>query len=462
MSASSAHHQVPNQESKDNITSLFGSTTTSEGQGSASTSDMGEKLVAVLMDNAVDPSMLFQLVSASARAKQAFEHQPIAYLKISISCLPPDISQLVVAYMVMIDKGPHTTSWPDEVYLWPQIPGPGQACIFCGSFMLSTWSSMYIDRYFGPESRLPLERLSDPFIVLKKAATVFESIEQLSVSNLWLLMTRELRYHSPEGRLHRISLALWRLEIFCQLYGRSWSQRRWTSTGSAMTPTQEQHRFLHALKGIDIADLIRVYDDLSRMLENVYSQDLGLIFEAQYLRVTKRFDGEPWSSVESRVVDSSVEIFAGYIDYRMSLGMDYLCAVNTARSPDIWPIKTQHYARDNQWTNTFFTAALSGHVHPAFTYRNYGIPRENQFHLQPVDGRYSNDLQSETEPRMGLGLVAANSANTAGWQLKIRYQRYGSVLSTRRLKVPQPLLLGWTTNQHAGGLESGHNDSNRQ
>ena len=378
MSASSNDDQVHEQEPKGK-SSLFGSTPTSEGLCSPSTSDMGEKLVAVLMDNAVNPFMLFQLVSASARAKHAFEYQPIAYLKISISCLAPDISQLIAAYMVLVDQGSRDTPWWDLEDEWPLTLALGHDCKYCGNSTPCTWSSGFIERYLRPERRLPLQRLSDPFSALKKTATVLESIEQLSYSDLWLVMARKLRYRSPGETLHKISLALWRLEIFCELFGRGWSQRPWESPhGKVTTPTQEQRRFLHAMKESDIEDLISVYDDLSRMLENVYSQDLGLDFEAMYLWFTDKYKRDLWSTEESLAVRSVVKRFAGYIDYRMSLGLGYLCKIYTAYSPDIWPIVAQHCARGDQWTNSFFTAALRGHVHPDF------------FWIKSTDGRNRN------------------------------------------------------------------------
>ena len=463
MSASSNDDQVRDQEPKGK-TSLAGSTTTSQGQCSTSINDMGEVLVAVLMDNAVNPFMLFQLVSASARAKRAFEHQPMAYLKISISCFTTDISQLVVAYMVLVDKGRRETPWPNLGDAWPRIPSLRHDCIHCGGSMPITWNLEFMDRYLVPERRLPLERLSDPFLVLKKAAAVVEAIQQLSVSNPWFLMARELKNHSPEERLHRTNLALWHLEILCELFGRDWSELQWNCTdGRITTLMQEQRRFFHALKDIDVEDLIRVYDDLSRMLENVYSQELGLIFEARYLSITNKCTKDLSSTQETRVVCSSVEKFAGYIDYRMSLGIVYLCGIDSVRSPDTWPIDAQHRGWGDQWTNSFFTCASMCRVDRRTIPLNYGSPRENQFHLQLVDGRSSDELQKETGPRVHLGLVAAYSANTAGWQLKIRYQRsHHPVFSPRRLKVPQPLLLDWTPYSHVGSLQSGPIDSNGQ
>ena len=221
----------------------------------------------------------------------------------------------------------------------------------------------------------------------------------------------------------------------------------------------EQRRFFHVLGEIDVKDLIRVYDDLSRMLENVYAQDLGLIFEARYLSITNNCTEDLSSTQETGLVCSSVKRFLGYIDYRMSLGMVYFCEIDTDRSPDRWPIDAQHRAWGDQWTTFFFTAASMCHVE----YLNYGSPQENHFRLQPVDGRCSNDLQNETGPRVSLGLVAAHSANNAGWQLKIRYQRGDyPVFSPRRLKVPQPLLLDCTPNGHVGSLQSGQIDIDGQ
>lgn len=442
MSASSSHDQVHIKEPEDK-THLFESRTTSEGQGSASTSDMGQRVVAALMDNVVNPFMLFQLISASAEAMHAFKYQPIGYLKTSISCLPEEMGRLVVAYMVLVDKGPHTTPWPDLGYAWPRIPSPGYECSYCDSLLHDTWSSVFIERYLGPECRLPLERLSDPFSVLSKVARVFESIEQLSISNLWVWTPRVLM------SLYRISLALWRIEIFCRLFGRDWSLRQNEIAGRAVTPTQEQHRFFHALDEDDIEDLYIVYDDLSIMLENVYSQELGHIFEAFYLWFTKGYNRELRSTEESLAVRSCVARFAGHIDYRMSLGMGYLYKIDKVRSPDIWPIDAQQHPRDGQWTNTFFTGALSGHVVMGSTYMHLELQRENRFHLQPVD-----DLHSEFWPRARFDSDVQRSANPAGWRLKLKYQRdFDPVFSVRRLRIPQPLFLDRTSNGDVGGSQ---------
>ena len=254
--------------------------------------------MAVLLENAANPQILFQSISASARAKHAFDHQPTAYLKISISILPSDLRQLIVAYMALANKSTRFSYQATRNGPTPSLEQVGRAKRHGTCWCSGRQSQIadFLDQYFTRSEVTFPPLILDPVVLLMKTATVYEAIDRLSTANIWTVKSGQPQMHkvlieglwaiSPgriqpvpfDGDLHRIGTALWLLEVFCCLFGRG------CSVDFALFPhsrdgwmlecgkQMDQCRFFHSLSEARVQDLARVYDDISRMLESVYSR----------------------------------------------------------------------------------------------------------------------------------------------------------------------------------------------
>ena len=215
-----------------------------QGNNSESTFAKGPEIVAALMDNIIDPHMLWQLVSASGPARRAFDHRPISYLKASLSHMPTDLYQLALVYIDVASSElcRNRVSGPPKD--WPSINRLMDA--------LSRGSN----QSFSTE-------LTDPLASLQLMSEAYEAIEALAHSGtVHKIMSNTLPFSTPSQ--HRIKKACWYLEIYSATFYRPFSVKSDNINRSTYNSTEfdpivaKRCEFIHTLSTEELIDVARV------------------------------------------------------------------------------------------------------------------------------------------------------------------------------------------------------------
>ena len=209
-----------------------------------------------LMDNVTDPQMLYQLVSASAHAKRCFSHQPVGYLKASLSNMSPKFRQLAIAYIIEAEYEPDSDGTPvedrsytDAEHVTAKQEWTESECSCRQSTIVDN-----LDEYLGdPQPSIPVDLL-DPLGTLKTLSATYEAIETLVDADIWTVVAKAPSNDSSPRTRQRIKRALWYLELFCTIFHQDCLATRYLYMAKSTFVTLirnsmaiDQRRFFHYL-----------------------------------------------------------------------------------------------------------------------------------------------------------------------------------------------------------------------
>lgn len=314
----------------------------------------GPETVAVLMDNITDPHMLWQLVSASAAAKRAYDHRPISYLKVSMAYMPADLYQLALVYMDVASRELCKNSIPKESQDRPSIEKE----------LMEVKDKVSIEqvmnKLFSGSNRNFPKHLSDPLASLQVVSEAYEAIDTLAYANrIWRVMPIFPCADGTPSLLPRIKRALWYLEIYSATFYRDYLVATSGIYETAynfdkiLPHIKLQEEFIHKLGFEEVDDMARVCDDLIHDLQVVYKAKLAKLFEEEYLSHVGPYNifgregnkeyastsmGRLWyqnQDIENSLVWRARSEFEKMINYRMSLGVVYHAMIHKSRSRQV-------------------------------------------------------------------------------------------------------------------------------
>lgn len=421
-------------------------------------------LITVLVDNACNPKMLYQLVSTSSTARDMYEEWPAHYLKTSVSS-SREVCQVATAYIALLieDQDFYRNSLPDlplnngDQYLWPlddPINKSHNEKLRC-SQRHSQYTD-FLDKYLGSykSARLPT-CIRSPLRTLRKVMLTYEAIETLTTGEIWNVDTLTPAIPIAAHR-DTIRLALWRLQLLGTLYWDVEKKQRtkYVLREGTWCPEQidrrDQRRFLQKIGAKGTVELAKIYDDLLWMLQRFYSVDLAQIFEGHlkaHVEAAGLFPLHPslqhvteqgrrrCRSTRSREVEKK---FNGYLHYRISLGMQGLSEIYRTQSAQVPLIDSE--SEDNKWTDQFFTKALLEHEYDGF--KRISAPHTSlvaSYRLLPVSFLEVCNSPSTSDTGPGYKLVIVLEGE--GWAF------------TRRLAIEQPIFEHSEVEEvHLGGI----------
>lgn len=264
--------------------------------------DKMRELLICLTDNASSPIMLWQMVSSSALAKDVFETWPRGRLLSTMRGLSPDIRQVAADYAFLT---------------------------LTGNFCQSEESHLEND-----ESLLP-EVILEPLHVLKRLASVNETIETLTTSDVWKASNDLAISAKSKSKNHRIEIALWRFAVLWAIHNAVRTDPRKDRGVHRM----EKYRvYLGKLSRMDLTDMAKVYDDLSYMIQQAYPENFATAFEIAYYQHTKLNKewnarhwrlwnvGKQWHE-QAIMLDAEARIDC-FVDQQMARGLPFLCSLH--------------------------------------------------------------------------------------------------------------------------------------
>ena len=312
-----------------------------------------ENFLAMIMDNVDDPKTLYNLVIALPTAKATFERCPRQLLTAVLSNLPSDTQLLAILYISLTQD--HLSQASRVLLLWdylrlddtPGVVEPPAAAV---------------------EFAIPRE-ISSPFETLRKLASVWNAIEDLAfgfvqhsiqfiqtaqaakdagletvyytnghklrpLSHLWdekihlqghptydtLVKPQPWTLPLPVSEIHRVKMAMWRLEVFTVMSREPHIVPIESATASEVTEIHSAHflgpfagpldpdegtrMLLASLQGSELAELESVYGYL-------WCETIRKAYQHKLDRYLPRYDEE------------SREVHAGVKGERISHGIEY-------------------------------------------------------------------------------------------------------------------------------------------
>ena len=431
-------------------------------------SSKGEDLVQILMDYVIDPPFLYQLASTCSLAKNMFETWPVHYLNVSLSGVPPQLRQLAIAYIAVADNAPkdNDTTVPHRSFPDMQAPSrmsPGELKSFwCTSRQSEV--TKFLDRYMG-DGRPPVPAdLVNPFRTLVKLSAVFEAVQSLAKAPLWTEMDSN---ENAQDRFERVSRGLWQFQIFCTLFRRDIAAKSSGGTPDAVEDELtvlkwetcgDQRRFFHKLGSSETLREIRIYDDLSRIVQQAHAPLIALLFETNY-RPNNR--SSRWSKDSEIHLVRTVEVqFMGFVEYEMSLGLKHLSekylnnidptrtATGSLDLAGASRIGTYTVPYKEHWTNLFFNEAVTKHECPDFEWTQ-NFPGRLAYKLQPASCNVQEASHGCSDNSKSL--VISKEDARLGWILEISFGVVSPTISLgRRIKIETPILLDYVSVAHPG------------
>ena len=409
----------------------------------------GAQVIATLMSNVTDPSVLWQLVQSSGYAKRAFEHRPKSYLKAATARMPKDLIRLAsiyidVAFIEMISEKSINSS---EVPEFPDRP-----------YVEDVAYQLFDESYESFQTHPPY-----PLTALHVLSETHEAIETLQGANIWRVMKTASDTDDSSTIPHRTRKALWYFEIFCAIfYSDQLVQPQPFSRARGLIQDFQSHNelqeyFLGELNWEEINDVVRIWDDLSTMLEMAYRSKLAWLFEAEYASAIKPdgtvrgvdiLTGTPLTdetlyqsnTSQSRIVRRAVAKFDNMINYRMSLGVVYLSLIHKSNCPQNMSVD---YAID---CNMFFKGVAELLISQEHVINEY------RYRLHPINS------ESRSIARTGVDEVTETSndgGDPPGLKLEIFYGSSFTRGRVRHMLMDDPVLVGY----HAQAKEGTNLDS---
>lgn len=432
----------------------------------------GYELVMVLMDNASSPGMLYQLVATCSVGKSTFEKWPVGCLKRAISDMPEDLRQLAIAFIASTQSileqdqrmiryvkslakiGVECDSWGFE-----ETPGKVVNC--------SEHQSRYvffIEKYLSNRTSTIPDRLMKPLEMLKSLSRVYEAIELLSDADIWQ-SARPAHSEGPSApEKHSIRRALWRFQIFCSLY---WNWEESLSSTDVVhrnaidAPfTRDQRCFLHKIGLEGTLELVKVYDDLLTMLQQIYASDLAFIFEDAFVDNLEFWENHNrrgldfGDSCERGILNRSEQLFNGYLTYRLSMGVAYLAEMHRHRSPRVLPIHRQ--MDDWDWTQPELLLIAAFKNHSSAHHLDFDCSFSQHFAQWSSAYRLRPNCVKLQSPEIYCAVDMAwtvDEWHMPGWKLQVILDAEPFGLRRRHFSFAQPILLDyWISEQYIGKL----------
>lgn len=301
----------------------------------------------------LDPSSMFNLISASSAALRIFTTNDIIYLNVAINAMPAAIQPWAKTLLEATQKDICKDSSRDcknPEFCWLHTDGlPNFKASFLKMFTMSPRSQD--PKKFLLKSRNGLK-------ALKRLATIEESVEILVKSDIWCRVPCRhqnviFKYQKPGLPQQLLRVHLWRFELYRVLFYDTSKARMCDpfveldakpgqpSNDVNSEPAKHARRIRRDI-AVDLGDCMqreeylefrKTFHSLSRFVKHFYENDLILDFQDTYNYILKKYghlpDSKYWNNYEFglRVLRGTRARFRNFVDYQLSLGVSYLAYI---------------------------------------------------------------------------------------------------------------------------------------